>query len=413
MKTLRYWFAIGLLGVATTLLAASDDPYWPRFRGPQGDGHSSERGFPVQWNATNVIWKTKLKGEGQSSPIIWKDRIYLTSALDEGRQRLVIAVDRKTGEIVWERVAWKGEPEPTHRMNGWASATCVTDGQHVYASFGYAGLHCYTMDGKHVWSRNLGKFLSKNRRGTSSSLVVNDSLVFFNGDSESDPFLFGIDKLTGKTVWKTDRPKTEGYSTPLLIQVDDHVELVLNGHYYIAGYDPQTGKRLWWCKSFNGRGEPSPAYADGVLFVVNGLPADVYAVRPGGSGDVTKSHMVWHTPRRNGRDQPSPIVVGNYLFVSNMAGTMSCYDTKTGKEIWRERFSTAKLTASPVAAEGRVYFLNEKGETFVFEPGPQMKIVAKNTIGAGADEIFRASPALYQGQIFLRSNTVLYCIGKK
>ena len=389
------------------------EPDWPRFRGPDGTGHTTEKGLLVTWDAKAVVWKTAIKGRGQSSPMIWGERIFLTSAVDNGKQRLVIDVDRQTGKVLWEHVDWTGTPEPSHEMNGWASASCVTDGERVYASFGKAGLHCYTVDGKHVWSRQLGEFLSKTKRGTAASPVLAGDLVILNGDSESDPFLFGIDKLTGKTVWKTDRPAREGYSTPILVPAGGKQELVLNGDPFIAGYDPASGKQLWSCKSFAPRGEPAPAFANGVLYVINGQPGDIYAVRPGGSGDVTSTHMVWHSQRKSGRDQPSPIVVGDYLLVSNMEGILNCYDVKTGKDLWKDRISTGRITASPVAAEGRAYFQSENGQVLVIQPGPELKILARNTVESSAEEIFRATPTPCRGQIFLRSDRVLYCVGPK
>ena len=385
---------------------------WPRFRGPRGDGHTAEKGIPLEWDASGVLWKTDLKGNGQSSPVIWGDRIFLTTALDKGKRRLVFCVDRTNGKVLWERVAWRGAPESSHKLNGWATATCVTDGERVYASFGFAGLHCYTLDGKPVWSRNLGKFVSPKGRGTSASPILVDGLVIMNGDSKSDPYLFGIDKLTGKTVWRTDRPAMEGYSTPIVVPVGEGRELVLNGDPYIAGFDIKSGKRLWWCKSFTGRGEPLPAFSDGLLFVLNGKPGDVYAVRPGGKGDVTKSHMAWHTSRRSGRDTPSPIVSGKFLLASNMKGILTCYDVTSGKELWKDRLTDATITAAPMAAEGRIYFIDEKGVTRVVRPGPEFEILATNSLG-GQGEIFRASPAPYRGRIFIRSNTTLYCIGSR
>jgi hypothetical protein len=383
---------------------------WPRFRGPDGLGKSVQTGLPIHWSDKDIVWKTRLKGRGQSSPIVWGDRIFLTTALDDGREREVLCIGAKDGKVLWEQTAWKGDPERSHPMNGWATSTCCTDGEHVYAWFGKAGVHCFTLDGKHVWSKELGLFQSDTKRGTASSPVLADDLLIVNGDSESDPFLFGLNKLTGDIVWKTQRKAEEGYSTPVLIDVSGHRELVLNGASFIAGYDPKTGKQLWSCKSFAGRGEPLPAVGDGVLYVINGLPGDIYAVRPGGSGDVTKTRMVWHTPRRGGRDTPSPILVNQYLIVSNMKGIACCYDPSTGKELWKTRIG-GNITATPFQAEGKAYFLFEDGEVLVTEPAAQFKEIARNKIEAGSDEIFRASPVPCAGKILLRSDQVLYCIG--
>lgn len=406
-----------LAGLALYPLSANagqaPEQNWPRWRGPEGTGHSTEKGLPVQWAPADVAWTTALKGSGQSSPIIWGDRIFLTSALDNGKKRLTFCIDRRNGKQLWEHVSWTGMPEPTHKLNGWASPSCVTDGERVYAYFGKAGLHCYTVAGKHLWSRQLGEFLSKTKRGVAASPVLAGKLVIVNGDSESDPYLFGIDKLSGETVWKTKRPATEGYSTPILVKAAGRAELVLNGHFFIAGYDPLKGTELWTCKSFIGRGEPTATFADGLLYVLNGQAADIYAVRPGGAGDVTATHMAWHTPRKNGRDQSSPIVVNGFVFVSNIAGVGTCYDAKTGKQLWNERISTANILSSPVAAGGKVYYLNEEGEAIVLEPGQQLKVVARNRVTDTTDELFRASLTPCRGQFLVRSNSMLYCVGKK
>ena len=191
----------------------------------------------------------------------------------------------------------------------------------------------------------------------------------------------------------------------------DKPEVVLNGFNGVTGYDPADGKKLWFCKSFIGRGEPTATPGQGLLFLVNGNAGDFYTVRPGGEGDVTQTHMAWHTPRRSGRDQPSPIVIGEFVIVSSMDGVASCYDTTSGRELWKERLG-GKFTSSPIAANGLAYFQNEAGETVVIKPGPKLEIVANNSLSAAAGENFRASLAPSRGQMFSRSSKVLYCLGK-
>ncbi|MBI2804288.1 MAG: PQQ-binding-like beta-propeller repeat protein [Planctomycetes bacterium] len=385
---------------------------WPAWRGPEGSGHSRETDLPVKWDNKNVVWKTELPGEGQSSPAIFGDRIYLTAALQKGRKRVVLCVDRLKGAILWQHEAWAGKPEPSHPMNGWASATCATDGARVYAFFGKGGLHCYTADGKKLWSRDLGSFAGS--WGTTASPLLVGNLLVQNCDSTKDCFLLAVDKVTGKDVWRTPRKNTPrgGWSSPVLIDTGARKEIVLNGESEVIGYEPETGKILWTCKSFIGRGEPTVAPGKGQVYVVNGLAGDIYSVKTGGSGDVTKTHMAWHTPRKGGRDQPSPILVGNYLVTADMTGIATCYDASTGKVLWRERLRTGfTYTASPIAASGKVYFLDQSGATAVLEPGPAFKLVTLNELGVNG-EMFRASPSASGGQIFLRSQTHLYCIGK-
>ena len=391
---------------------------WPGLgAAPDGDGHSHEKALPIRWDAKSIVWKTELPGSGQSSPVIWGNRIFLTAALDKGKKRIVLCVDRVKGTILWQHVAWTGTPEKSHKMNGWASATCATDGERVIAFFGKGGLHCYSMEGKPLWSRDLGGF--GGGWGTSACPLIVGDLVIQNCDATDTAFLAGIDKKTGKTKWQTPRPVPQkgGWSSPVLVQADNQAgsrkEVVLNGEVAVIGYDPATGKELWRCKSFNGRGEPTVTPGNGLVYVVNGLAGDIYAVRPGGSGNVTKSHMAWHTPRKGKRDQPSPIVVGKYLLVADMQGLTTCYDNASGNILWKERLRDGAFTASPIAAGGLVYFLNEAGETIVIEPGPKLKVVADNPLDKAGSALFRASLAAADGQIFARSHTHLYCIGKK
>ena len=383
---------------------------WPGWGGPTGSYHTTETGLPLEWTAESVVWKIDLAGAGQSTPVIWGDRIFLTTALDKGRQRVVMGIDRRDGKVLWQQTAWTGEPEDSHVMNGWASATCATNGKVVVAFFGRGGLHAYSLDGEHLWSRDLGPF--KGPWGTAASPVLYGDTVIQNCDSDSpDAALVAFDSSTGKTLWSTPREGVRGWSTPILIRAGQREELVLNGHSAVRGYDPQTGRQLWWCASFNGRGEPVPAYAHGLLYVVNGLAGDIYAVKPGGDGDVTATHRVWHTPRKGGRDLPSPVVIGDRLLAMSMAGILFCYDCQSGRELWKERVG-AKYSSTPLVAEGRAYFQTEAGETTVIEPGDTMRVVAKSKLDSPPDELFRSAIVPCDGQLFIRSTKHLYCIGK-
>jgi outer membrane protein assembly factor BamB len=336
----------------------------------------------------------------------------LTAALDKGKKRIVLCVDRKNGEILWQQEAWAGVPEASHQMNGWASATCACDGKHVYAFFGKGGLHCYTIDGKKVWSRDLGAF--PGGWGTSACPLIIGDLVVQNCDSTGKCFLLAVNKLTGNDVWKTPRPTPEkgGWSTPVLVKSGPREEIVLNGEDFVIGYEPRSGKELWRCKTFAGRGEPTVAPDVGKVYVVSGLSGEICSIKLGGLGDVTKTHIPWHTPRKGKRDQPSPIVAGNFLIVADMQGVVTCYDKATGKILYKgERLRGREFTASPIAAGGLVYFLDDSGVTSVIEPGRDFKLIAENSLGT-KDETFRASLTPAHGQIFARSQTHLYCIGK-
>lgn len=403
--------AVATLAVlSVTVAPAGAETNWTRWGGPSGDSHTAETELPLEWTTANVRWKTALEGFGQSMPVVWEDKIFLTTALDDGRQRVVFALNRADGKPLWRHVAWTGEPEKSHVMNGHASSTCATNGKVVVAFFGRGGLHGYSLDGKHLWSRDLGQF--DGPWGTAASPIFYGDTVIQNCDSESpESSLLAVNANTGENVWSTPRQVIRGWSTPIVIKTDQREELILNSHEGVRGYDPASGRELWWCKGFNGRGEPVPAFAHGKLFVVNGLAGDIYSVRPGGSGDVTSTHREWHTPRKGGRDLPSPVVVGDYLLACSMPGILFCYDCATGKELWKERIGP-KFSATPLVAGKRAYFTSEEGDTIVVEPGEKINIVAKSKLPSESDELFRAAIVPNQGEMLIRSTKFLYCVGK-
>ncbi len=400
--------ALLVCGYVHAALAAEN---WPRWRGPRGDGHSADAAAPSTWDARQVVWKATLPGRGQSSPVIWENRLFLTTAEDEGRKRAVLCLDRASGKTLWNQtIPSNGEPEKLHKMNSHASATCVTDGQRVVAFFGRGGLHCYSIEGKQLWSQEVGAF-EMNPWGTAACPVLVGDLVIQNCDNDVDACLLAFNKNTGALVWKVSRPDHRGWSTPVVVRTAGRDELLLNGHEGVTAYDPATGEQLWFCKSFNGRGEPTVTPGKDLVYLVNGLKGDMYAVQPGGKGDVTASRMAWHTPRLSGRDLPSPILIGNHLLVISMSGILTCYDSQSGQVVWTNRLG-GNISASPVAVNGLAYFQFEDGLVAVVEPGAEMKVVARNNVDPSSDEIFRGSPAIYDGHLFLRSDKVVYCIGK-
>ena len=366
--------------------------------------------MPLKWDASAVTWQTDLPGLGHSSPVVHGRQVYLTSADEGGRKRLVLAVDRRTGEIIWQEVAWTGEPESSHKMNGFATPTCCADGERVYAWFGSGGgLFCYSVTGGLLWSRDLGQ--QNNRWGAASSPVLVDDLVIQLCDADSDAFIVALNRRTGKEVWRTTRDNFRGWSTPILFDAAGRTELIVNGHSGVRSYDPATGKEYWFCRSFRGRGTPTVTPGPSLLHVVNGTPSDMYAIRPGGSGDITDSHMSWHVPRRGGRDLPSPLVIDNLLLIVSMQGVLTCTEPESGKELWKARLG-GNFSASPVAYGGRALFTNEAGVTTVIQPDAKKLIVErKNSLPAADDEIFRAGLAPSEGQILIRSDQKLYAIG--
>lgn len=405
---LRNMTVVTLMSVflAAAPLGAAETTNWPGWRGPRGDGHASDARAPKTWDATTVAWKAPLPGIGQSSPVIWGERMFLTSSLDNGAQRLVFCVSTRDGQVLWQHTAWKGEPEKSHAMNGWASATCVTDGEVVVAFFGKGGLHAFALDGTPLWSRDLGIFESP--WGVAACPVIVDDVVIQNGDSDRDAFIEAFDRKTGKTIWRKPRPAHRGWSTPIVWRHGDRRLLILNGHAGVTAYDPTSGEEAWFVKNAAGRGEPTVTPGAGLLFVVCGLAGNMSALRP--ADDAEKPREAWSAPRRGGRDLPSPIVVGEYLLVTSMNGIATCYEASSGKELWKERLN-GQFSSSPIAANGLAYLQSEAGETVVIEPGPTFKVIARNSVGAASDELFRASLVASGGRIYARSNKVLYCIG--
>jgi outer membrane protein assembly factor BamB len=399
--------ALSILFGTSALVAEQN---WPRFAGPDGSGHTTETALPVKWDASAVVWKTKLKGTGQSSVVNWGDKLFLTSAGENGKKRFLHCLDRQTGKLLWEREVDCAQPEQIHKMNTWATPTCVTDGERVIAFFGPGGIHCFDLEGKPQWSRNLGEFTGT--WGIGASPVIDGNLVFQNCDAEGPCSLVALNKSTGEPVWTVKRPNAPkgGWNTPVIIGAAGRREMLLNGEFGLNAYDPATGKELWFCKAFAGRGEPLPAFANGLLYVVSGQPGNTYVVKPGGSGDVTATHRLRDAKRVGGRDLPSPMVVGEYLIISSLSGMLTIYDAKTHQPHFTERLGS-QISASPLVANGLVYFLAERGEVIVIKPGKTLEIVARNTFGSASDEIFRAGLSPIQGRLLTRSQDTVYCIG--
>jgi len=404
MHRRHLFLALSLMLFSVIASAQAED--WTRFRGPHGLAHSSQTNLPVKWTAADVAWKSPLPGRGQSSPVVWENKIFLTGADDQGKERCMICLDRATGKILWQDCVTSGAPEPVHKMNTWASATAATDGERVVGFFGRGGLHCFDVDGKKLWSRELGPF--EGPWGTGASPVIVGDLVIQNCDADNAAFLLAVDKNTGKDIWRTDRPVVRGWSTPILVTVNGVTQLVMNGHTGITSYDPKTGKELWFAKGDRGRGTPSVVQSGNLIIAVAGRPGDMIAA------DAAKpdaDRETWRVKRSGGRDLPSPIVVGDYLFVMNMTGIGTCYEAATGKQLWKERIG-GNFSASPIAANGLVYIPSEDAEVVVLKLGPELEVVAKNKINIAENEIVRASLTPSNGQFLLRSDTVLYCIGK-
>jgi outer membrane protein assembly factor BamB len=409
----RTTFILLLALIAAPAIDLNAESRWPRFRGPGGSGRSSATNLPVKWSQTDVAWRTELQGEGVSSPSLWDEKLFLTSALKNDSaeiERRVLCLNRTNGEILWQEMAVTGTPEKNHGMNGFATPTCATDGERVVAFFGRGGMHCYDMSGTKLWSHTLGDFPGP--WGIAASPIIAGNTVIQNCDAQGESYLIALDKATGRELWRTPRSEMPrgGWSTPIVMDTGSRKELILNGEFGVNSYDPETGKGLWFCKGFSGRGTPSPLFGHGLIFMLTGKRGDTFAIRPGGQGDVTKTHMAWHTPRASGRTLTSPLLIKNYLLTIDMGGNCICYDAPSGRQLWKERLS-GRFSASPIAAADLAYFQSEAGKTFVIRPGEaKMTIVAENEIETQDGETFRASPVPGEGQLFTRSNRAVYCI---
>jgi outer membrane protein assembly factor BamB len=384
--------------------------YWARWRGPSGQGVVSGTGYPDSWSGTeNVKWKVPVPGSGNSSPIVWGDRIFLTTAYDGGRRLSVVAYRRSDGARIWETFAPDGRtPYGNHYKNGFASATPATDGQRVYASFGPRGLLALDMNGKQVWHRDLGAMEAYH--GTAGSpLLYKDRLILYQ-DQSRNSFIAAFDTRTGKTLWSTPREANVGWGTPIAVRVVDHDEIIVNGQLRVQAYNPDTGAELWSCGGTTYEVIPTPVVGHGMVFCSSGRAGPTLAIRPGGKGDVTRSHVAWTSPRGS-PFVPSPILYGEHLYmVNDMQSIVTSFHATSGKVMWQNRLGVARregFSASPIAVDGKIFFTNDEGETFVLKAGPTFELLRTNRIGEGT----LATPALVDGRWYIRTESNLFAIG--
>jgi outer membrane protein assembly factor BamB len=405
---------IGLTRVGFALLVLTAPALageWPGWRGPRGDGIADESEVPIKWSKTeNVAWKVAIPGKGHSSPIVWGDRVFVTTCLEKESKRVLLCLNRKNGKQLWERVVLTAKLEGKHGLNSYASATPATDGKHVWVAFLQAPnvqMVCYDMDGKEAWRKSPGELHSKH--GFCSCPVLYKDMVILNCDQDGDGYLVALDKESGKERWRTERPnKTRSYCTPIIVDADGKMQLVFTGSKCVASYDPDSGKQHWIIDGPTEQFVASMVYSEGVLFLTAGFPEyHLLAIKPDGKGNVTKSHILWRETKGAGY-VPSPIAHGKYFFVvsDRGSGIASCWEAKTGKRQWLERLG-GHHSASPVSAGGHLYFLDDDGVTCVVQPTNKFKVVSRNAL----DEECYASPAVAHGHIYIRTLHHLYCIG--
>jgi outer membrane protein assembly factor BamB len=382
---------------------------WPAWRGPTGDGLSTESGIATHWGPDdNIAWKVPVPGKGHSSPVVWGDRIFLTTCIESAQTRDLFCLEQRTGKTLWHRQVLSAKLEPKHALNSYASSTPATDGLYVWVSFlNYPNMEvfCFDMDGKSVWHVTAGTFYS--RHGFCSPPIPYQDTVILNGDQDGDGYLVALEKTTGKERWRASRPNhTRSYCPPILFESGQRRQLALSGSKCVASYDPDTGRELWRIDGPTEQFVASLVFSKGVLFLTAGFPEyHIMAIRPDGSGNVTKTHVLWRDTRGAGY-VPSPISHGSYFFLVSDSGLASCLDAHTGHRFWMEHLGRHH-SASPVCAGEYLYFPDDDGNTFVIKAGPKFELVAKNAL---AEECY-ASPAIAQGQLFIRTLHHLYCIG--
>ncbi len=461
MRRFRPLFALAVLVPLFTTSSRAED--WTQFRGPTGSGVITDAKPPAEWSEKNLTWKADVKGVAWSCPIVVGDKVFLTTAYSDGQpkpkagggfggggggfgkgggggapkatyQFKVICLDRATGKPVWEKVAKEARPTiPTHGSNTYATETPVSDGERVYAYFGMTGLFCYDLKGEEVWKKDLGSFSMMAGWGTASSPVLDGDRIFIQCDNEEKSFLAAYDKKTGKELWKVNRSEKSGWSTPYVWKTKDRTGIVAGGGQKVRGYDPATGKVVWELEVGGGQCSASPAGDAERLYVGVGQggfggkggggggrgAGTLFAVKAGATGDITlkasessNDGVAWTAPR-GWPGAASPLVYDGYVYVlERNGGLVSCFDAKTGKAAYtKERIPNAKaFWASPWAADGKVFCLDEDGQTHVLKAGDTFEVLRVNKLGR---DMFWASPAAADGTLFIRGLDALYCVGAK
>lgn len=403
----------GFVLLATFVLSTSwaQAENWPGWRGPRGDGTSHETGLAIDWSPSeNIAWKVETPGRGHASPVIWGDHIFLAAANEEREERILCALDRRDGALLWTKTVLKSPLEDKHPLNSYASSTPATDGQQVYVAFldrDQMTVAAYDYAGQQRWLVRPGAFASKH--GFCSCPVLYENLVIVNGDHDGEAYLVALDRNDGRTVWKRQREnKVRSYVTPIIRTFDGRTQLILSGSKSVASYDPATGEQYWVIDGPTEQFVASIVDAHGLLFMTCGFPdKHMLAIRPTGQGNVTKTHIAWRETK-GASYVPSPIAVGDYFLVVADNGIASCFEAESGKRVWMERIGN-RFSGSPIAAAGLAYFTSDDGVTKVIRPGPWFEVVAENQLGENS----YASPAISQGMLYFRGEKHLFAIGKQ
>ena len=433
-----------------TARASAATGSWPSFRGPNASGIADGQNLPDEWNAKtgqNILWRTPIPGLAHSSPIVWGNRIYVTTAIssdakatfkpglygdgDASQDRsvhkwMIYALDKHSGKIVWERVAFEGEPrEKRHIKATYANSTPATDGRIVVAWFGSQGVYAYDVDGRFLWKVDLGRLdlgaydIPTVEWGSASSPIIWKDLVILQCDTQADSFIVALNANTGETVWKTERDELPSWGTPTIAVTSQGEELIANASHFIRGYDPRTGKELWRLGKSSKITAPTPVFADDLVVVASGRGPErpIFVVKAGARGDLTlpdgktsSDAIVWSRTGR-GSYLPTPLIYKGNLYVLNNSGVFDAYNLKTGAELYRQRLPLVGdgFSASPVAADGKIYLSNEDGEILVIAAGEKFTHLTTNSMG----ELLMATPALSEGVMYVRTAQSVFAIGRK
>jgi len=410
------------------------EKYWPQWRGPYATGVSKTADPPIEWSETkNVRWKVEIPGRGSASPVVWGDRIFVLSAVPSGadaaaahqprggvrpavpHRYVVVALDRKTGKVIWQRTARESTPhEGSHPDNGtYASSSAITDGQRVYAFFDSEGLYAYDMDGTLLWNKDLGDKKMRNEFGEGCTPVLYGDRIVVVWDHQGPSFIVALDKMTGKELWRTERQEIDSWATPLVVEEGGRAQVITSGMSRLRSYDVETGKLVWEGPGLTMNPIPSPVYGDGVVFATSGFRGNsLKAIRlADAKGDIGATNAVAWSLNHDTPYVPSPLLYDGilYLLKSN-SGLLSAYDAQTGKPHYQlQRLENVpNVFASPVGAGGRIYVPGREGTTIVLRAGSSYEVLAKNTL----DDGFDASPALVDHDIYLRGYKYLYAVGR-
>ena len=402
------------------ITAAAPAANWPSWRGPHNDGTCDETGLPLKWSATdNVAWSAELPDRGNSTPIVWGDKLFVTQAVEKEGRRLLLCFDKKTGKKLWEAGTTYKEDEPTHGTNPHCSGSPVTDGERVVVNFASAGVFCFDLNGKELWHRDLGTV--HHIWGNGTSPVLANGLCYLNFGPGTQSVLYALNPKTGETVWKHDEPKREApgnkdyygsWSDPLPRDIDGKAQLLVNWPLRVCAVDAKTGEEIWTCEGINQLVYTSPLLSDGVVVAMGGYSGMDLGVKTGGKGDVTKTHRLWQHPKCPQRIASGAIHEG-HIYILNDPGIAQCINLKTGETVWSERLKgpgpSGQNWSSVVISEGKCYAVNQGGDAFVFKASPKFELLSTNSMG----EKVIASVVVSDGQVFIRGHKHLFCIGKK